>query len=504
MKTLLYILVLFFSSFACLSCSEDLVGKATTGTIIGKVVKKGTNTPIVNVKIYSSPTTQTVFSATDGTFKLENVPLGDYSIKAELTGYLSTFQGVNLKTENIVNIVFEMSDDNSLNSPPSVPQLLTPVDQSVNQPTSVNLSWSCTDPNPADSTKLNFKIIVKNSLNNVVFEKSNIKEKNYILDNLIFGVTYFWQVVANDTVNPDVYSAVRQFKVSDTPNNRFHYVQKSGSNYFIVSSSETNQNFQFTPNTVNSWRPRLNNDANLIAFLRTVSGNTQIFTAKKDGSNVTQVTTTQPVLGYNYEDLDFCWSTNGSEILYPSFNKLYKINKDGSGLTLVYTTPDGSFITECDWSTDGSKIALKTNDVNGYNAKVFIIDPLGVVIKTILTGQLGAAGGLNFSISGDKLLYARDFSGYENLNHRQLDSRIYLFDLNTNANLDLSTLSRKAVGTNDLDPRFSPNDAEVIFVNTSNDGISQKNIFKISFNSTNNNEYLRTLIFNDAQMPDWE
>jgi hypothetical protein len=41
---------------------------------------------------------------------------------------------------------------------------------------------------------------------------------------------------------------------------------------------------------------------------------------------------------------------------------------------LVYTTPDGSMISECDWSYDGSKIAIKTNDYNGYNTNIYIID----------------------------------------------------------------------------------------------------------------------------------
>ena len=39
MKTLYNILFLFILFFFCHSCSEDLVGKITTGTITGKVVK---------------------------------------------------------------------------------------------------------------------------------------------------------------------------------------------------------------------------------------------------------------------------------------------------------------------------------------------------------------------------------------------------------------------------------------------------------------------------------
>ena len=127
----------------------------------------------------------------------------------------------------------------------------------------------------------------------------------------------------------------------------------------------------------------------------------------------------------------------------------------------------------------------------------------GNVVQTVLSGQSGAAGGLNFSIAGNKLLFTRDISGYENPNHRQLDSRIFFYDLNANTTTDISQISKKPLGTNDLDPRFSPNDAEVIFMNTSNDGISQKDIVKITFNKANT-EYLRTTLFAKAEMPDWE
>src|SRR5690606_14937439 len=124
------------------------------------------------------------------------------------------------------------------------------------------------------------------------------------------------------------------------------------------------------------------------------------------------------------QELDFSWSTNGQEFLYANFNKLYRINKDGSGLNLVYTTPDGSMISECDWSYDGSKIALKTNDFNGYNTKIYVIDMAGNVLKTVLSGLPGASGGLNFSVDGQLLLYTRDISGYQDGsgNYRQLDT----------------------------------------------------------------------------------
>ena len=62
-------------------------------------------------------------------------------------------------------------------------------------------------------------------------------------------------------------------------------------------------------------------------------------------------------------------------------------------------------------------------------------------------------------------------------------------------------------GTNDLDPRFSPSEAEVIFVNTSNDGISQRNIFTQNVHKDTGiggNDYNREELFTKTIMPDWE
>jgi hypothetical protein len=74
-----------------------------------------------------------------------------------------------------------------------------------------------------------------------------------------------------------------------------------------------------------------------------------------DGTNVLKITNAAPI-GFNSDYLNFSWNTSGSQIIYPSFDKLYRINNDGSGLTKIYQTPNGKFISECDWSNDGSKL----------------------------------------------------------------------------------------------------------------------------------------------------
>lgn len=503
MKTLIQFISIIIFSVCLFSCNEDLVDQAQTGMLKGKVVKRGTNEPIPNVKIFTAPTTQTVFSGKDGSFEIPNMPVGNYSVKAELSGYLTNFQAVNVQNQNqVVTVVFEMDDDTSLNSPPTTPLLLSPIDNAVNQPLNVELTWSATDPDTADVMK--YSLTIKNNLDTNVIQVNDLTAKHYSLSNLKFGVSYFWQVSVSDGIHPPVLSTIGKFTTNTVPSNRYHYVQKQNGNLVIVSSDASGNNFQFTSSSFNSWRPRKNNNAGLIAFMRTEGGSSHLYTANPDGSGLFKVTTV-PVAGFNNFEMDFSWSTNGQELIYSNFNKLYKINKDGSGLTLLYTTPDGSMISECDWSYDGSKIALKTNDFNGYNAKIYIIDLLGNVVKTILTGAVGAAGGLNFSVDGQLLLYTKDISAYQDGsgNYRQLDSHIFIYNLTTNVTYDISAASQKPLGTNDLDPRFSPNNAQVIFMNTSNDNISQKNVITINLSSSMT-DLVRATLFSNAEMPDYE
>ncbi|EEI90633.1 hypothetical protein HMPREF0765_3797 [Sphingobacterium spiritivorum ATCC 33300] len=498
MKTYLKLgLAIFIIYFYSTGCSEELIEKTVTANIKGIVVKSKTNEPLAKVKITTSPTTQTVFSAADGTFEIKDIPLGDYAVKAELSGYVMEIKGGNLTaSDQSVSLVFEMKDDKSLNSPPTVPQLISPVDNATNLPLSVILTWNCTDP---DEDSLTYRLIIKNNKSGDVRDIRNIKNKSYQLENLEYGTSYFWQIVASDSIHTEVFSPTYKLTTSETPQNRFHYVRKSGDNYLIVSSDENNQSFNLTGNHTNSLRVRKSNIAGVIAFIRVTDGNAHIFTTKADGSAISKVTTI-PIAGFNIAELDFTWSANGKEIVYPNFDKLYKVNKDGSGTEMIYRTPDGSFISECDWSNDGTKIALKTNDINGYKTKIYIIDIFGNVQNSILENVKGAAGGINFSASGDKILYTYDISGYESQDYRQLNSHIFLYNLADNTKTDLSVFTKIPAGYNDLDARFSPNEAEVIFTHTSNDGISQKNIYKIGITS----ETSRKLLFANAWMPDWE
>jgi hypothetical protein len=105
---------------------------------------------------------------------------------------------------------------------------------------------------------------------------------------------------------------------------------------------------------------------------------------------------------------------------------------------------------------------------------------------------------LSISVDNQKIVYTRDVSEYQNSNYRRLDSRILIYNHSTDSSTELSV--GKVDGFNDLDVKFSPNEAEVIFVNTSNDGVSTKNIQKASIANGGS----RTSLFSGGSMPEWK
>jgi hypothetical protein len=477
------------------SCSEEKLPEIQYGTVSGKVVKSDTFEPIANVKVFSSPNSSIVFTDENGNFTILDVLVGDYSFQAKKDGYITKFEAATVTMNANTEIVFEIDLSTSDNKPPNAPQLVSPANNAVNQNIQVDLSWTGTDP---EDDVLTYQVILKNEANNDEVIYNDITDTTLTINNLIYGVKYFWQVTSYDGINDIVYSQVSAFTVSDFPETRFLYVRKIGQNNVIFASDENGNEIQLTDESTNSWRPRRNNQANKIAFIRSDGGQNHIYTMNLDGTNIFKVTNSIPIAGFNSDYVNFCWNTNGSQIIYPNFDRLYKINTNGSGLTQVYQTTNGKLISECDWSNDSSKIALKVNNLNGYSAEIFIINSNGIFMSQVITPVVGAIGGLNFSVSGQKLLFTRDISGFESPTYRQLDTRIFEHTFISAVTTELIT--EKPAGTVDLDVRYSPNEAEVIFVNTSNDFTSTRYIQKYLIGTLSSRETL----FTGTTMPDWE
>jgi PKD repeat protein len=112
-------------------------------------------------------------------------------------------QGLTDTAAQIINIVTNLA-----NMPPNKPVYTAPDNYSVSQPTSVNLTWLCDDP---ENDNLSFDIYVGNNpqmLNPLI---RNITDDEYLLSSLAKGVTYYWQVAAHDPNGNYVFGDVWRF-----------------------------------------------------------------------------------------------------------------------------------------------------------------------------------------------------------------------------------------------------------------------------------------------------
>ncbi|PVW14517.1 carboxypeptidase regulatory-like domain-containing protein [Marixanthomonas spongiae] len=507
MKTKHYYIFSFLLFIAFLSCNEDTLEIERKGTIIGTVLDKETEEPLENVQITTNPASTTATTDEKGEFTLNNILIDDYSVQAELDGYRTGFEAVNVVEDGISEVVINLEVKDEDNQPPSQPILVFPEDGAEDVELEVQFTWGASDPEDDD---IFYTLKLRNGSTSEMQEFEIEKDTFFIVDNLQLATNYFWQVSAKDEDSEAVESAISEFKTLTTPNNPYFFVKKEDNNNVIYSGNADNdtitntvdQNlFKLTNENTNSFKPKKNNTLQRLAFLRTVGGDTHLFTMNLDGTNVDQITSTVPVAGFRQEQISYTWSDDGAFLYYPYFDKLYRINNDGSNRTLVYSTADGSFISEVEIPEfDTDLLLLKTNDNRGYNVRIFTYRLSANAEETVILENVdGAAGAIDITANADRVLYSQDISGSENSVYRQFTARMFLYDI---ASGDPAVMIDTDVdpGDNELQCRFSPTEGGVIFTRVGNNFGAVPDIFTKVFGSDINDNKT----FTKASMPDWE
>ncbi len=73
---------LLLTAGALAGCDDETVGPETRGTLTGTVESAETNAPIPRANVTTGPPTQSVLTGEDGTFSLDNIPTGNYTVTA--------------------------------------------------------------------------------------------------------------------------------------------------------------------------------------------------------------------------------------------------------------------------------------------------------------------------------------------------------------------------------------------------------------------------------------
>lgn len=190
---------------------------------------------------------------------------------------------------------------------------------------------------------------------------------------LRFNTTYYWQVTVRNPGGATARGPVWSFQTKGLPDNRFLFVRTVNGNADIYSSDETGGNLvQFTSSAFVETAPRLSPNLDLVAYTSNATGQFQLYTMGRDGSNKRRITTLAAE-GYNNAGVGYCWSPDGAQLLYAHYDQLYRVNRDGTGLVQIATAPAGRHFRECDWTAQGGgRLAVQTVGPNVFDSEILL------------------------------------------------------------------------------------------------------------------------------------
>ena len=491
--TFVFIAFLILQIFAC---NDIPIEPILSGSLEGLVIDEEDQSIITGAIISTSPSSNRLVTDEKGKFNMTSILEGEYDVIVEKTGYLNGRETVTINENANTQITILLRKKTVINSAPEEPTNESPTHLSQENELSVELSWTVIDSDQSDS--LTYDILLYSD-NSSQFETiaADTKNNTFQLDGLKYGTLYFWQIIAKDGVNDPVNGPIWQSETKPFPEYRILFSRRVDNIYQIFSGDINGNEVQLTYSITPVWRPRYNPQRTKIAFISLDGIESHIFIMNPDGSDIQKVTESIPIESFDEKYMSFCWSPNGSQLVYMNFNQLFKISPDGSGLELIKEIAPNLSYAYVDWINDPTpRLIVRTSAGNQYDGDLFLmnLDASGEQqIFSNIPGRIGAGG---FSIDGGKILFTYDVSEFENQDGKQLDAQIQILDLNNN-NFYLSLSVDKTVGTNDLDPRYSPDGAFIIFTNTNNDGISPRNIYLMDLAGD------RELLFENAEMADW-
>jgi TolB protein len=484
------LLLIFFSS-----CKEDTIQPVLYGSISGVVINDSTSLAIGGASITTSPPTSALLTGADGKFSIDDIPVGNYAINAQKAGYKKGSVSISVRENAATQATVFLETDNGTNSAPNAPSVPFPATAATGQPVNIALAWSASDP---DGDLLSYTVyLYKSGSSSQDIIALGIIDTTINVQNLDYSTTYYWQVVAKDSGGLISNSGTWTFTTKQFPDNPLVYSKKIEDNYEIFSNDTADASPVRLTNMISrEWWSRFNSRRSKIAFTSNENVGTDIYTMNPDGSDIFRVTNV-PVAGYNNYGIGFCWSFDDGKFYYSNNDKLYSIFVNGSGRTLIATAPAGRNFREVEQSPQGNKLVALTVGSNVYDSEIYLMNSDGSNMTLFVDNQPGITERPSFSADGTKIIFTHDVSGYENQDGRQLDSHIFISSIDGNDTIDASI--EKPAGTNDTNPRFSPDGAKIIFNNVPNDNSKAPGIWIMDANGNN-----RRMIVNDGIMPDWK
>ncbi len=440
---------------------EDTIESPLSGTLTGRVLDKNTMTPLDNVRISTNPYSDVTETDSVGNFVMEEIEVGEYNIIATRTGYRSESitATVGFREETDVEFVLEESIKNDEN--PVFTGNFTPGDNEVLEELKVNFSWETLND---DSVAFELKLFENGNIN-TPFIYENIEDTFLTVTGLKYNTEYFWQIAAVRG-NERVFTSVRSFRTLPLPSNRILYSMMTDNvMQLFVNDTIKEEPTQITFGEHHVWNGSINSQRTLFAFQSTRDVDAHLYLMDVDGTNVTRLTSFS-VGSFFHNKIEYDWSPNGSQIIFSSYEYLYRINVDGTGLQTFAQAPDGKHFREVVFSPDGSRIYAMVVGSHVLDREIYQMDSNGDNMSLVYEDPGFALSGLDVGIDGQTLLFSKDVSAHVSSTGRMLDARIFELTISNGDVRDISI--DKDAGTNDMKAMYSPDGSEIVFVNRRN------------------------------------
>jgi TolB protein len=488
----IHIFLILFITALFSSCSEDKINPDATGILSGKVIDLETMEPLVLTNITTNPSTQSVMTDSTGTFMINNVPPADYKVIAKKSGYISQSISLTISADDTTKAEIALEKRYTIEELPIFTNNIFPGENATDIDVNTKFYWEVENTN--DSVTYSVYLYEAGSENNPQVYTS-LPDTFLEIDNLIFNTDYIWQVNAKNKYG-HTNGTIRHFKTLPFPENSILFSKLNDEvSQLYVSDTLGDKQKRISRENFHMWKPAINKQHNMLSFLSSKDIFPQLYVMNLANRKITQITDISGS-GYHTKGLAYCWDINGGKLYFSAYNALYSINSDGSNQRLITKAPEGKNFREMTFNFDESKLLLMSLGEDLFDQQILIFDLSTNKLDTVYQNEKGIISSPVFSIDGTAILFTKDISGFRSLEGRQLNTHIYRMDIGADTLIDLS--EHKPMGTNDLNPMYSPDGSKIVFVNCSNVIGAQKNIWVMDADGNN-----RRKIIEGASDPYW-
>jgi len=379
-----------------------------------------------------------------------------------------------------------------LNSAPDVPSDPTPADSASLSNVDIELSWICLDP---DSDPVTYEIYL-DTIDTPEITDSLIDTTTYTPARLFYNTTYYWQVVASDSLGNEAVSPIWRFTITDDVTSpTINLNSPNGGEVWHLDSTYNITWTAIDDDSIAAYRIEYSdNDGSSWA-------NIQDWTAGNPGTYAWTLPDSTPstnclvrVSCADFAANDSNDASDSSFYAWPA-GGMIAFASDRSGSMDVYTmnAVDGSNLvnltnnsTSTDyvptWSPDCSKIAFVS--LRDGNQEIYVMNNDGTE-QVNLTNNSGNDSWPSWSPNGDKII----FSSYRTGNWE-----VYIMDIDGSNQFNLTN----SVTTVEACSEWSSDASEITF-HSDQDG--NYNIFTMNSDGTNRTR-ITTHSLTDAY-PDW-